>query len=516
MKNKKNNNFYITTAISYVNGKPHLGHAYEAIATDVLARFKKLSGLNTFFLTGTDEHGEKNERSALKQGLSPNEFTSKNSDFFEEMTKYLNISNNAFIRTSQKDHHKASQSLWRKLNDSGEIYISKYGGWYSVTDETFVADDEIKIGPDDSRFGPTGSKLEWVEEPSYFFRLSKWTEKLLEFYKANPDFILPKSRMNEVVSFVKQGLNDLSISRNKLKWGIKVPDDDDHVMYVWLDALTNYLTALGFPDIKDNKYVNFWPANFHIIGKDIVRFHGVYWPAFLMAAGLELPKTIFCHGFLNYDGQKMSKSLGNVLSPGDLVSKYGLDQLRYFLLREVPFGQDGNFSHSQIVQRINNDLSNDLGNLAQRVLSFVNKNCSSKVPEYSEITEIDKNFIEKFNVLYSNCNELISYKLEFHNVLSEIWFCISLANQYIDEQAPWKLKKTDTMRMNTVLYVLLCSIKYVSIILQPFMPKSCSLILDQLSVETNKRDFKELNDFLSIPPGIELPSPQGVFPRYID
>ena len=514
MKDNNMNSFFVTTAISYVNGKPHLGHAYEAIACDVLARYKRLSGINTFFLTGTDEHGEKNERSAIKEGLSPQEFTKINSDHFEDMTSYLNISNDYFIRTSSENHHIASKALWNKLVENNEIYIDKYGGWYSIIDETFINEDEINEGPDKSKIGPSGDKLEWVEEPSYFFKLSKWTQKLLDFYDNNPNFIKPKSRRNEVINFVKQGLNDLSISRKRLKWGIQVPNDKDHVMYVWLDALTNYLTGIEYPNISNKNFKLFWPADFHVIGKDIIRFHAVYWPAFLMSAGLEPPKSIFCHGFLNIDGSKMSKSLGNVLSPKDLVEKYGLDQLRYFLLREVPFGQDGNFSHSQIVQRINNDLANDYGNLVQRVLSFINKNCSSKIPQYFDVTELDKNFINQFKSLNNSCNILINDNLEFHNVLSEIWFCISLANQYIDEQAPWKLKKYDLERMNTVLYLLICGIKYITIMLQPFMPFSCSLILDQLAVADDNRSFKELNNFFSLKSGTQLPKPAAIFPRF--
>ncbi len=510
------NSFFVTTAISYVNGKPHLGHAYEAIACDVLARYKRLSGVNTFFLTGTDEHGEKNERSANKEGLSPQEFTKINSDHFEDMTNYLNISNDYFIRTSSESHHIASKALWNKLVENNEIYIDKYEGWYSIVDETFINEDEIIDGPNKTKLGPSGDKLEWLEEPSYFFKLSKWTNKLLEFYKENPDFIKPKSRRNEVINFVKQGLNDLSISRQRLKWGIKVPNDNKHVMYVWLDALTNYLTAINYPDISDKKFKCFWPADFHVIGKDIVRFHAVYWPAFLMSAGLEPPKTIFCHGFLNINGSKMSKSLGNVLSPKDLVEKYGLDQLRYFLLREVPFGQDGNFSHTQITQRINNDLANDYGNLSQRVLSFINKNCSSQIPEYFELNELDQKYINKFKSLNKSCDKLIIDNLEFHNVLIEIWSCISSANQYIDEQAPWKLKNNNNKRMETILYLLACSIKYLTIMLQPFMPSSCSLILDQLAVENNNRSFNELNNFLSLKPGTQLPKPTGIFPRFTD
>jgi methionyl-tRNA synthetase len=374
--------FYITTAISYVNGAPHLGHAYEVILTDVMARFKRLDGYDVMFLTGTDEHGEKVAKTAEKNGMSPKAFADKNAGYFEEMAKTLNISNDDFIRTTEARHYEASKAIWRKLKEKGDIYLGKYEGWYSVREEAYFAEDEIRTAEDGQKFSPNGTEVAWVVEPSYFFKLSEYTDKLLELYEAHPEFIQPQSRRNEIISFVKQGLKDLSISRHnsRLEWGIPVPDDNDHVMYVWLDALTNYITGVGYPDENSASFKKFWPADYHVIGKDIIRFHCVFWPAFLMSANLPLQKTVFAHGFINVHGEKMSKSIGNVLSPTGLVETYGLDQIRYFLMREIPHGQDGNFSHEQAVTRINADLANGLGNLAQRTLSFIYKNCEAKIP----------------------------------------------------------------------------------------------------------------------------------------
>ncbi|MDC0074680.1 methionine--tRNA ligase [Alphaproteobacteria bacterium] len=509
----KRNKYYLTTAISYVNGPPHLGHAYEVIASDTLARFKYLSNVETFFLTGTDEHGEKNVRSAEIIGMSPSEFTSNNSDLFEKMTKDLNISNNDFIRTSDKAHHISAQSLWNKLLKADEIYLGTYGGWYSVRDEAYISEDEVSKTAKGKNVAPSGAEVEWVEEPSYFFRLSKWTEKLLNHYNENINFIKPISRKNEVVNFVKKGLKDISISRKRLKWGIKVPNDDEHVMYVWLDALTNYITGLGYPDLNNDKFKKFWPADIHIIGKDIVRFHAVYWPAFLMAANIELPKQIFCHGFLNIEGNKMSKSLGNVLSPNELISTYGIDQLRYFLLREVPFGQDGSFSHTQIIQRINGDLANDYGNLAQRVLSMVYKNCDQRIPNYSDLETGDIDLLDEINSLYPKYRELIEQDLAFHLTLTEIWKIISKVNRYIDTNEPWVLKNSNIKRMQTVLFVSLEIIRNITLLLQPFMPKSAEVLLNQLSVSLDHRKFNFVGKVGELKPGKKLPKPVGIFPR---
>ena len=388
--------FYITTAISYVNGSPHLGHAYEAILTDVMARFKRLDGYDVMFLTGTDEHGEKVAKTAEQNNMGAQEFADKNAAEFQDMTGLLNISNDDFIRTTEDRHHKAAQALWKKLQDNGDIYLGKYEGWYSIREEGYFTEDELTKIPDTGEYlTPNGTEAKWVEEASYFFKLSEYTDKLLDYYEANPEFIQPESRRNEIISFVKGGLNDLSISRHKdrLHWGIPVPDDEDHVMYVWLDALTNYITAIGYPDEDAESFKKYWPANYHVIGKDIIRFHAVFWPAFLMSAGLELPKTIFAHGFINVQGQKMSKSIGNVLSPIGMVGTYGLDQIRYFLMREISHGQDGNFSHEQAVTRMNADLANGIGNLAQRTLSMIYKNCDGQIPQAGKFMEDDKTLL---------------------------------------------------------------------------------------------------------------------------
>lgn len=512
----KRNTFYLTTAISYINGAPHLGHAYEAIATDTLARFKRLDGLDTYFVTGTDEHGEKNARSATKAGMKPLDFADRNSKLFMEMAKLLNISYSDFIRTSEERHHVASKAIWSTLADKGEIYLGTYGGWYSVVDEAFIGEDELTEGPDNRKFAPSGAELEWVEEPSYFFRLSKWGQPLLDYYERNRAFIKPETRRNEVISFVQQGLKDLSISRERLDWGVPVPGDDQHVMYVWLDALTNYVTALGYPDIGGEAFQSYWPADVHIIGKDIVRFHAVYWPAFLMAAGIDPPTSVFCHGFLNIEGQKMSKSLGNVLSPKELVVSYGLDQLRYFLLREVPFGQDGSFSHEQIIRRINGDLANDYGNLAQRILSMIYRNCNGMVPEPSDRTAEDSALTQAGDALYEKCSEAIDRNISFHVALTEIWQVIGAANRYVDAQAPWKLIKSNPERMKTVLYVVADLLRKITILLQPYIPTSAAELLDQLSVLPDRRSFAHLGSENSLTPLTNLPRPKGLFPRYSD
>ncbi|MEK9848844.1 MAG: methionine--tRNA ligase, partial [Rhodospirillaceae bacterium] len=368
---KQQKQFYITTPIYYVNDLPHIGHAYTTLACDVTARFKRLDGYDVFFLTGTDEHGQKVEKSAALAGVEPQAFTDRVSQNFLDLTKAMNFSQSQFIRTTETRHKEACQEIWRRLQDNGHIYLGKYSGWYAVRDEAFYDESELKTAEDGKKTAPSGAEVEWVEEPSYFFDLSKWQDKLLDFYEKNPDFIAPQSRRNEVISFVSGGLKDLSISRTSFKWGVPVPNDPEHIMYVWLDALTNYLTATGFPGPYNEGCADFWPADLHMVGKDILRFHAVYWPAFLMGAGIELPKRIFAHGWWTNEGQKISKSLGNIIDPYEISEKYGLDQVRFFLLREVPFGNDGDFSQNSMINRINSELANDLGNLLQRSLSMV-------------------------------------------------------------------------------------------------------------------------------------------------
>jgi methionyl-tRNA synthetase len=511
--------FYITTAISYVNGVPHLGHAYEVILTDVVARFKRLDGYDVMFLTGTDEHGEKVAKTAEKNGMSPKAFADQNAAHFRAMTTTLNISNDDFIRTTEERHYKASQTIWNKLQEKGDIYLGKYEGWYSIREEAYFAEDEIREAENGDKFSPNGTEVSWVIEPSYFFRLSNYTDKLLELYEAHPEFIQPQARRNEVISFVKQGLKDLSISRHKsrLEWGIPVPGDADHVMYVWLDALTNYITAPGYPDENSATFKKYWPADFHVIGKDITRFHCVFWPAFLMSANVTLPKCVFAHGFINVQGEKMSKSIGNVLSPDGLVETYGLDQIRYFLMREIPHGQDGNFSHDQAIARINADLANGLGNLAQRTLSFIYKNCDGKIPAPNAFTPEDKAILTLAQIA-----TLVAVRARFdefliHRALEEIWRLVMDANAYIDAQAPWTLKKENNLeRMNTVLYVLTEVIRILAILIQPVTPVSAGKMLDQLNIPEDKRDFSFISAAHALKGGETIQAPEGVFPRIVE
>ena len=507
------NRFYITTAISYVNGRPHLGHAYEAIATDVLARFKRLDGYDVMFLTGTDEHGQKVEKTALAAGKEPREFCEEITNSFKEMISLLNISNDDFIRTTEQRHIDSVREIWRRLEAKGDIYLGKYAGWYSVRDEAFFGEDELTKTEDGSFIAPSGAEVEWVEEPSYFFKLSEYGDKLLKHYEDNPGFILPSYRRNEVVNFVKQGLLDLSVSRTSFNWGIPVPDDDAHIMYVWLDALTNYITATGFPDTDAESYKKFWPADVHVIGKDIVRFHAIYWPAFLMSADLPLPKRVFGHGFLNIEGQKMSKSLGNVITPEAMVEEFGLDQVRYFLMREVPFGNDGSFSKESMVHRINSDLANDFGNLSQRVLSMIAKNCDASVPQPGDFTEDDEKLLNQAKDVLPAMRSAMDEQL-IHKALEAVWQVVGEANRYVDAQAPWALKKTDPARMQTVLYVLADVIRILGIYAQFVVPASASAMLDQLAVDEGNRTFADIGTALV--PGTALPKPAPVFPRYVD
>lgn len=507
-------NFYITTPIYYVNDAPHLGHAYCSVACDAMARFKRLDGFNVMFLTGTDEHGQKVEKSAQKADMNPQSFTDKVSQNFRDMAKALNLTNDDFIRTTEERHKKGVCDLWQRLIERDEIYLGKYAGWYAMRDEAFYAESEL-TKKEGKMIAPSGAECEWLEESSYFFRLSKWGDRLLEFYDKNPDFILPHYRRNEVTSFIKQGLHDLSVSRASLKWGIPVPNDPGHVMYVWLDALTNYMTALGYPDEAAEKYKTFWPADFHVVGKDILRFHAIYWPAFLMAAGLQTPRCVFAHGWWTCEGEKMSKSLGNVVNPYELIETYGLDQTRYFLLREVPFGNDSDFSKAAMIARINSNLANDLGNLAQRSLSMIAKNCGGAVPEKGALTQADKALLDKAHGLLDAVRREMDI-MSFHKALDLIWDVIGDGNRYVDEQAPWALKKTDPARMATVLYVLAETLRHVAILLQPFMPQAMSAMLDQLAVPAADRTFAALTVDKALKPGAPLPAPSGVFPRFVE
>jgi len=500
--------YYLTTPIYYVNDVPHIGHAYTTLACDVLARFKRLDGFDVLFLTGTDEHGQKVEKAAEAVDMKPQAFTDKVSQNFRDLLPFMNISNDDFIRTTETRHKEAAQAIWHRLMKNGHIYLDKYSGWYSVRDEAYFSEGELVDGK-----APTGAPVEWVEEPSYFFDLSQWETKLLQFYEDNPDFIAPVSRRNEVVSFVSSGLRDLSISRTSFNWGIAVPDDEKHIMYVWLDALTNYITATGFPDEQQKLYRTFWPASLHMVGKDILRFHAVYWPAFLLAADLEPPKRVYAHGWWTNEGQKISKSLGNVIDPLQLIETYGLDQVRYFLMREVPFGNDGDFSKSGMVNRINSDLANDLGNLCQRVLSFVYKNCNATVPKNMGFTPNDSKLITHAYEILPKLRE--DYNSQLFNVaLERVWGLVAGSNKYIDEQAPWKLRKTDPDRMHTVLYTLLETIRCIGILLQPIMPGSSEKILNQLAVDTSKRSFAALNSNDCLEAGTSLQKPNPIFPRF--
>ena len=512
---------YLTTPIFYVNDAPHIGHAYTSLACDVLARFMRLDGFRVKFLTGTDEHGQKVEKAARAAGMEPLAFYDKVSENFRALGQLLNLSNDAFIRTTEPGHARASQAIWKAMAASrspkgrDNVYLGKYAGWYAVRDEAFYAESELTTGPDGKKRAPSGAEVEWVEEPSYFFRLSDWQERLLEFYETNPDFVGPPTRRNEVVSFVKQGLADLSISRTTFSWGVPVPDAPGHIMYVWVDALTNYLTAVGYPDTENTEFTTYWPAAFHMVGKDILRFHAVYWPAFLMAARIAPPKRVYGHGWLLNRGEKMSKSLGNVVRPGELIEQYGLDPVRYYLMREVPFGSDGYISNESLVGRINGDLANDFGNLVQRVLSLIKKNCAGALPEPDTFAAADKNLLAAAERLLE---EVRGHMREpaFHKAIECLWRVVGQANRYVDEQAPWALRKSDPARMATVLYALADAIRHLAILVQPVMPEAGTRILDQLAVPANARSFAALGAAGRLKPGTKLPPPEGVFPRYVE
>ena len=465
-----NKHYYITTPIYYPSGKPHMGHAYSSIISDVFARFIKIDGYNVHFLTGTDEHGLKIQRAAEENKMKPLEFCNKISKSFKNLCKILNLSNTDFIRTTEDRHKKSVHHLWKELEKSGDIYLSKYSGWYSVSDEAFYNENEIETKDGSKVSVNSGSRVEWVEEESYFFKLSKWQDKLLDYYEKNPNFILPQSRKNEVVSFVKSGLRDLSVSRKSFSWGIKVPSNEEHVIYVWLDALTNYISALKYPDISNELYNNFWPADVHIIGKDILRFHAIYWPAFLLAAKIPLPKRVYGHGWILSGEEKMSKSKGNILDPLEIIDNYGLDPLRYYLIKEVSFGNDGNISKEKLEDCTNSDLANNYGNFCQRVTAFAEKNCDSKVPDSVEFNDQDKNILDNFS---NNIKTLRSY-IDDQKLNSYVDFIVNVlfaANKYFNDQEPWN-KKNDKKRLNTIIYTSLELIRKISIMLYPIIPSS--------------------------------------------
>ena len=504
--------FYITTAISYPNGRPHIGHAYEAIAADAIARFQRQAGRDVRFQTGTDEHGLKMMQAAREQDRSVQDLADEMSGYFKAMCDRLAISYDRFVRTTSTDHHRASQAIWKAMAASGDLYPSRYEGWYSVRDEAFYDEKELITGEGGAKLSPQGTPVQWTAEESWFFRLSSYQQPLLDFYAADPDFIRPESRRNEVVRFVEGGLSDLSVSRTSFDWGVKVPGADDHVMYVWVDALTNYLTGLGYPD--EGEDWRYWPADLHLIGKDIVRFHAVYWPAFLMSAGIALPKTVFGHGFLLHRGEKMSKSIGNVVDPGDLADRFGVDALRYFLLREVSFGQDGSYSAEAIVTRVNAELANSFGNLAQRTLSFVAKNLDGAFPDAGERSDADAVLIEEVVVACA------AFKAAFGDLaLSqgiEAWMRgVFACNQYIDAQAPWALRKTDPTRMHAVLATLIRAIRMLAITILPVVPEAAGKVLDQIGAEA--RDHAAVDDdgwyVRVVASDFRIAPPAPVFPR---
>ena len=503
--------FYITTPIYYVNGAPHIGHAYTSIAADVLARWARLEGRDVFFLTGTDEHGQKVAKAAADRGESPQSYVDAISADFRAMAELLGVSFDDFIRTTEDRHKRACAAFWRRLAEAGQIYEGSYEGWYSVRDEAFWGEDELTRAADGTFIAPTGAPVERVTEPSFFFRLSDWGDRLLALYESEPDFLGPAARRNEIVNFVRSGLRDLSVSRTSFSWGVPVPDAPGHVMYVWVDALINYLSALGWPDETERSA--FWPADLHLVGKEIARFHAVYWPAFLMAAGLPVPRRVFSHGWWTVEGEKMSKSVGNAVDPRALVAEFGVDAVRFFLLREVPFGNDGDFSRRALVSRLNRELANDLGNLAQRTLAQVARNCGGRLPPRREATEDDLSLRDAAETLPARMGAALATQ-DFGTALEEAWVVVRAANAYIDRQAPWALRKTDLARMEDVLRVLVDTLRAVGTVLQPFMPTSAARLLDQLGVPAGARHFASLAT--ALPEGAVLPPPAGIFPRFVE
>ncbi len=528
-----NRRFYITTAIPYANGAPHIGHAYERIATDAIQRFMRLDGRETLFVTGMDEYGLKVQQTAAREGMTPQAFVDGIAAQFEAMGDALNARADDIVRTTQERHKRSVQAIWRRMKANGDIYLSKYSGWYSVRDEAYFDEGELTDGPNGAKLAPSGAPAQWVEEESYFFRLSAYGDRLLAHYEANPDFITPEKYRNEIVAFVRRGLADVSISRTTFDWGVPVPGDPRHVMYVWVDALTNYITATGFPD--DGPRAKFWPADAHVIGKDITRFHAIYWPAFLMSAKLELPRQIVVHGFLFNRGEKMSKSTGNVVGPATLIADYGLDPLRYFFLREVPFGQDGNYSHEAIVQRVNADLANDLGNLAQRSLSMIAKNCAGAVPDWREPMGLIDNETNELLILADSLLESARRHMDdfaLHQYIATVFETIARTNRYFASREPWRLAKSDPGEMRVVLFATIEVLRIAAILLQPVMPAAMSKLLDLLAVPPHERDFQAVEVSLDgvdlsdpfwrikaphrLKAGAKLPPPSPVFPRYVE
>jgi len=487
-----NKNFYITTPIYYPSAKPHMGHAYSSIIADFFARFKRMDGFDVHFLTGTDEHGLKIQRAAEKKNLDTLKFCDEISLTFRELSKTLNLTNTDFIRTTEERHKKTVQHLWSELEKNGDIYLSKYSGWYSISDEAFYNEDEIVDKNGINVSISSGSPVEWIEEESFFFKLSKWQQKLLDFYENNPDFISPKSRKNEVISFVKSGLKDLSISRKAFSWGIKVPNNPNHVIYVWLDALTNYISALNYPNTDDKIYKKYWPASLHLIGKDILRFHAIYWPAFLMAAKIPPPQKVYGHGWILSGEEKMSKSKGNILDPLKIIETYGLDPLRYYLIKEVSFGNDGNISTDKLESCINSDLANNYGNLCQRVTAFTEKNCNSKIPPIKKFNEEDILMLDKFK----NNLDILRNEIDKQNINFYINFIISSlfeANKYFNDQEPWK-KKDDQERLNTIVFTSLEMIRKISFMLYPIIPSSIKKSLNIFNLKVDDINFESIAD----------------------
>ncbi|HWA17559.1 MAG TPA: methionine--tRNA ligase [Devosia sp.] len=508
------NAYYITTAIAYPNGEPHIGHAYEMIATDAIARWRRLEGRDVFFLTGTDEHGLKMVQTAHREGLSTRALADRNSARFRELAAALNISNTDFIRTTEDRHIKSSQEIWRRMaaSNNGDVYQSTYEGWYSVRDEAYFEESELTDGPDGKKLAPSGAEVTWVQEPSYFFRLSAYQDRLLKLYEEQPDFIAPKERRNEIISFVKGGLQDLSISRTTFDWGIPVPGAPGHVMYVWIDALTNYITGVGFPDDKGEQFRRFWPADLHVIGKDIIRFHTVYWPAFLMSAGLELPKRVFAHGFLTSEGKKMSKSLGNVVDPFALADEFGADPVRFYCLREISWGQDGDWGREKFINRNNSELANNFGNLAQRSLAMIAKNFGGRMPERHD-TEAETAIVAETVAAIGRMQEAMVTE-QLHEATAELVTALSAANLYFADQAPWGLK-ADLPRMGTILATTADVVRRCAIAAQAFVPEPANKLLNLVGATEGERLLAHaLDPNAGVAAGTMLPAPEPVFRKF--